>query len=96
MKAKAINVKIPGLYIHVPFCISKCGYCDFYSVTSVSAIPDFLEALFKEMTMYRGDFDSFDTVYFGGGTPSVLSSEQVKAILSGPILRPEDPRLSWA
>jgi oxygen-independent coproporphyrinogen III oxidase len=78
-----MNSLVSGLYIHVPFCISKCGYCDFYSVTSVSAIPDFLEAFFKEMTMYRGDFDSFDTVYFGGGTPSVLSSEQVKAILSG-------------
>ena len=76
-------MKIPGLYIHIPFCIKKCDYCDFYSVTSRSAIPVFLEALFKEMTMYRGEFDSFDTVYFGGGTPSVLSSEQVKAILSG-------------
>jgi len=74
--------KVPGLYIHIPFCIKKCDYCDFYSVTSRSAIPDFLEALFKEMTMYRGTFKCFDTVYFGGGTPSVLSSEQVKAVLS--------------
>ena len=77
-----MDAKIPGLYIHIPFCIRKCGYCDFYSVTSRSAIPDYLEALFKEMTMYRGDFDPFDTVYVGGGTPSLLSSEQGKAVLS--------------
>ena len=75
-------MKIPGLYIHIPFCISKCEYCDFYSVTSVSGIPDFLEALFKEMTMYRDAFPCFDTIYFGGGTPSVLSPEQIEVILS--------------
>jgi len=74
--------RLRGLYIHIPFCKSKCEYCDFYSVTSVSGIPDFLEALAKEMTMYRDAFPCFDTVYFGGGTPSVLSSEQIKVILS--------------
>jgi len=74
--------KVPGLYIHVPFCISKCGYCDFYSVTSRSAIPVFLEALFKETTMYRGEFDLFDTVYFGGGTPSVLRPKEIQDALN--------------
>jgi len=75
-------MKIPGLYIHVPFCIRKCGYCDFYSVTSTSLIPEYLEALFREMEMYRGRFDAFDTVYIGGGTPSVLSAEQIRGILA--------------
>jgi oxygen-independent coproporphyrinogen III oxidase len=73
--------KIPGLYIHIPFCISKCHYCDFYSVTSFSDIPDFLDALFKEMEGYRNRFNAFDTVYIGGGTPSLLSPEQLESIL---------------
>jgi len=73
--------KIPGLYIHIPFCLSKCPYCDFYSSTSLSAIPDFLNALFKEMEMYRSRFNPFDSVYIGGGTPSLLSPEQLENIL---------------
>jgi oxygen-independent coproporphyrinogen-3 oxidase len=74
--------KVPGLYIHIPFCLSKCSYCDFYSSTSISVIPDFLKALFREMEMYRNRFDVFDTLYIGGGTPSLLSSKQLKDILT--------------
>jgi len=73
--------KIPGLYIHIPFCLSKCHYCDFYSLTSISAVPDFLDTLFKEMEMYRNRFNPFDTVYIGGGTPSLLSPQQLESIL---------------
>jgi oxygen-independent coproporphyrinogen-3 oxidase len=76
-----MDLKTPGLYIHIPFCLSKCLYCDFYSLTSISAIPDFLDALFKEMEMYRTRFNPFDTVYIGGGTPSLLSPEQLESIL---------------
>lgn len=74
-------MKIPGLYVHIPFCLRKCNYCDFYSVTSLFAIPDFLEALFKEMKMYRYRFDPFDTVYIGGGTPSLLKPQQLESLL---------------
>jgi oxygen-independent coproporphyrinogen-3 oxidase len=74
--------KIPGLYIHIPFCLSKCHYCDFYSSTSTSAIPDFLKALFKEMEMYPNQFNPFDSVYIGGGTPSLLSPQQLADILT--------------
>jgi oxygen-independent coproporphyrinogen-3 oxidase len=73
--------KTPGLYIHIPFCLSKCLYCDFYSSTSISAVPDFLDTLFKEMEMYRNRFNPFDTVYIGGGTPSLLSPQQLESIL---------------
>jgi oxygen-independent coproporphyrinogen-3 oxidase len=73
--------KTPGLYIHIPFCLSKCPYCDFYSITSISAVSDFLDALFKEMEMYCNRFNPFDTVYIGGGTPSLLSPEQLERIL---------------
>ena len=76
-----MNSKIPGLYIHIPFCLSKCHYCDFYSLTSISAVPDFLDALFKEMEMYRSRFNPFDTVYIGGGTPSLLGIQQLESIL---------------
>ena len=76
-----MDLKIPGLYIHIPFCLSKCPYCDFYSSTSISAVPDFLDALFKEMEMYRTRFSPFDTVYIGGGTPSLLSPQQLETIL---------------
>ncbi len=74
--------KTPGLYIHIPFCLSKCHYCDFYSSTSVSVVPDFLNALFKEMETYPNRFWTFDTVYIGGGTPSLLSLKQLKDILT--------------
>jgi len=74
--------KTPGLYIHIPFCLSKCHYCDFYSLTSTSAIPDFLKALYKEMEMYPNRFDVFDTLYIGGGTPSLLSPSQLEDILT--------------
>jgi oxygen-independent coproporphyrinogen III oxidase len=76
-----MDLKTPGLYIHIPFCLSKCLYCDFYSLTSISAIPDFLDALFKEMEMYHNRFNPFDTVYIGGGTPSLLSPQQLENIL---------------
>jgi len=78
-----MEFKTSGLYIHIPFCLSKCQYCDFYSVTSVSALPDFLHALLKEMKMNGGRFNSFDSIYIGGGTPSLLSPQQLENILIG-------------
>ena len=62
----------PGLYVHVPFCKTKCPYCDFYSVTSLSSIQDWLEAIKREMLLYRDRFSRFDSLYLGGGTPSLL------------------------
>lgn len=76
-----MDSKLPGLYIHIPFCVSKCHYCDFYSSISISAVPDFLTALSREMEMYRSRFDLFETVYIGGGTPSLLNSQQLESIL---------------
>ena len=70
-----------ALYIHIPFCKSKCGYCSFYSIKSLNLIPDFIDALKKEMKFYSNNFTSFDTIYFGGGTPSLLSLQQLEIIL---------------
>jgi oxygen-independent coproporphyrinogen-3 oxidase len=58
-----------GLYIHIPFCVRKCPYCDFYSETDLSLMPRFIEALMAEMEMVSAQGLSFDTLYIGGGTP---------------------------
>ena len=69
-----------GLYIHIPFCLSKCGYCSFYSIKSVNLIPEFIDALNKGIKFYSKSFKSFDTVYLGGGTPSLLTIGQLETI----------------
>jgi oxygen-independent coproporphyrinogen-3 oxidase len=70
-----------GLYIHVPFCRSKCAYCDFYSITDNSHVERYLHALTREMAFYRDFAPCFDTVYIGGGTPSCLPPRQLAEIL---------------
>jgi len=70
-----------GLYIHVPFCVRKCPYCDFYSITDLSLITAYLSALKKEMQTVSHGHNRFDTIYIGGGTPSVLSSSQIADLL---------------
>lgn len=71
----------PGLYVHVPFCEKKCTYCNFYSVTSLKNIPEYVNAVIKELSLYNRDFTYFDTIYFGGGTPSLLSAAALSDIL---------------
>jgi oxygen-independent coproporphyrinogen-3 oxidase len=75
----------PGIYLHIPFCQSKCGYCDFYSVTDLNRREQFLTALNSEIrknAAYTTAGIVFDTIYFGGGTPSLLEPGQVMGILS--------------
>lgn len=76
-----------GIYIHIPFCERKCIYCDFYSVENLNLIDRFTESLLKEIEIFsiEADFfnDSiFDTIYFGGGTPSLLEPTQIEKILN--------------
>ena len=74
-----------GIYIHIPFCEKKCGYCDFYSVTELDFKQEFLDCLEKEITLYAKEFSNekiFDTIYFGGGTPSLLLPGQIYNILN--------------
>lgn len=71
---------MPGLYIHVPFCQKRCHYCSFYSTTFGSKERDaFVSALCEEMSQ-RATKEVVETIYFGGGTPSQLSVEQVEII----------------
>lgn len=76
-------VEKAGLYLHIPFCKSKCGYCDFFSVTDQALTNEFVEAILYEMEMYRDRFQAFDTIYFGGGTPSLLPPAHLERILDG-------------
>lgn len=73
---------LPGLYIHVPFCRSRCIYCDFYSTTGRDALRDgFVAALCKEMVARREEVaGSVDTVYLGGGTPSTLQPAALERV----------------
>lgn len=70
-----------ALYIHIPFCIQKCPYCDFYSVTDLTMKSAFLGALSKEIEMTADISMSFDTLYVGGGTPSVLETGDIEQII---------------
>ena len=73
-----------GLYIHIPFCKSPCGYCDFYKTKSESVDDDFVDLLLKEASLYsEDDRIKVDTLYFGGGTPSLLSPFQLEKIFRG-------------
>lgn len=71
-----------GLYVHIPFCIRKCEYCDFYSITQFDQVDAFVDALQLEMQLAAPRLKDvgFTTVFFGGGTPSLLSEEQLSAI----------------
>ncbi len=76
-----ISSGFSGLYVHIPFCRSKCPYCDFYSEPFPSKIPDFLQALCIEMERVPFPEKRFDTVYIGGGTPTLLSPADLATIL---------------
>lgn len=72
-----------GIYIHVPFCLSKCPYCDFYSLTgSTDETKDaYVQAVTREMARHALAFPGADTLYFGGGTPSLLGGERLAALI---------------
>lgn len=73
-----------GLYIHIPFCHRRCTYCDFYLTTNLNLIDNFVDALLKEIKLYSLKYPgcTFDTIFFGGGTPSILSSNQFEKIIT--------------
>jgi oxygen-independent coproporphyrinogen-3 oxidase len=71
-----------GLYIHIPFCVKKCLYCDFYSITDLTQTSSFLAALKREMELAGHCTLSFDTLYIGGGTPSVLDDTAIEQIVA--------------
>jgi oxygen-independent coproporphyrinogen-3 oxidase len=72
-----------GIYVHIPFCVRKCAYCDFYSVADLTLKPEFLKALFAEIAASDPGPLVFDTIYIGGGTPSLLEPAEVGGIIEG-------------
>ena len=78
-----------GIYVHIPFCKSRCAYCDFFSTTRTDLLEEYVTALCREITERRCEQLSegiaceanVDTVYFGGGTPSTLTPSQLTSIL---------------
>jgi len=70
-----------GLYIHIPFCLKKCLYCDFYSQTDTSIIQGFMDALTREMEFWKNAPLEFDTIYMGGGTPSIMAPLDIERII---------------
>src|ERR1043166_8489077 len=73
-----------GIYIHIPFCKQACHYCDFHFSTSLQNKDAFLSALKKEIRMQKDYLqgEKINTVYFGGGTPSLLSADEVNDIFT--------------
>lgn len=72
-----------GIYIHIPFCKQACHYCDFYFSTSLKKKGDLVEALLTELQLRKTENQgSVETIYFGGGTPSLLETEEINQILT--------------
>ena len=67
-----------GIYVHIPFCVKKCAYCDFYSVSDYTLEKEYFKALKKEIESFPDD--KADTVFFGGGTPSSVNAEYIAEI----------------
>jgi oxygen-independent coproporphyrinogen-3 oxidase len=78
---ESMHEKSAGLYVHIPFCLSKCRYCDFYSISDLSQTSGFMAALKLEMQMNSRTSLVFDTLYIGGGTPSVLAPDAIGKII---------------
>ena len=80
------NKKPLGIYVHIPFCRSKCQYCDFYSVTGSeeSLKEDYRRAICDHIREAGGQAPGYlvDTIYFGGGTPSFFGADGMASILT--------------
>ena len=73
-----------GIYFHIPFCLKKCHYCDFYSSNDPKGIDELIQSEIKELILRKEYLNNemVETIYFGGGTPSLLVSKQINALLN--------------
>src|SRR5215475_7790142 len=76
--------RVEGLYVHLPFCFHKCHYCDFYSITrqTPERMTRFVDLILREADLWSGRCEP-KTVFFGGGTPSLLPIEQMRRLILG-------------
>ena len=72
-----------GIYIHIPFCKQACYYCDFHFSTSLKKKNTLISALIKELKLRKDELKEtpIETIYFGGGTPSILSNEELQLLI---------------
>jgi oxygen-independent coproporphyrinogen-3 oxidase len=71
-----------GIYIHIPFCKKACHYCNFHFSTAKDQVPAMIDAIRKEAALNRSYIsENIETIYFGGGTPSLLSGEEIRTII---------------
>src|SRR6266849_5498410 len=79
--------QVTGLYVHIPFCFHKCHYCDFYSITrqSPERMTRFVDLLLHEAALWNDGCPNVQprTVFFGGGTPSLLPLESMRRLIAG-------------
>ena len=80
-----------GLYLHIPYCFSKCRYCDFYSHPGERGVPEaYVDALVRELDRFAPEAPLRpDTLYFGGGTPSLLTPSQVARLIDAAAPAPK-------
>src|SRR5579859_2103078 len=80
---------IEGLYVHIPFCFHKCHYCDFYSITrqTPERMNNFVDLCLRELDLWsanaQGPKLTPETVFFGGGTPTLLPIDQMRRLIIG-------------
>lgn len=71
-----------GIYIHIPYCRKKCFYCDFYSITNFSKRDELIKSIISEIILRKNYLEEeiIETIYFGGGTPSILNNTEINKI----------------
>ncbi|MCG0274769.1 MAG: radical SAM family heme chaperone HemW [Thermosediminibacteraceae bacterium] len=74
-------MKTIALYVHIPFCVKKCAYCDFNSYTEIEYMPLYLDSLKREISFYSGLERSVTSIYIGGGTPTILSEKDLASVI---------------
>lgn len=81
MSTNKFNSNSAGIYLHIPFCKTRCTYCDFYTLTNETQIDNFVDAICSEAAIRSVDTkENIKTIYFGGGTPSRLNKNQFEKI----------------
>ena len=72
-----------GIYLHIPFCKQACFYCDFHFSTSIKKKDELISCMIKELELRKGELadEQIETIYFGGGTPSLLSANEIETLL---------------
>ena len=74
---------MPGLYIHIPYCMKACSYCNFHFSTSTNTVDDMVNSILIELELRKNQFfKKIETIYFGGGTPSLIKPQYFDKIIN--------------